>query len=1259
MAGSRDNTLTKQGRHEVADPKLIKTYRLIITAFGIFGSASILFYAGVYTTTGLREALLAAAIIFFALLTAPIIYHLVKRNHTTIAGVLILLVVLIAYGGNELVWEGLTAYHILGGLLLILIAGNFALSRKWLLWLITIYLYFLFIVVVNITQPLARVDISPYPALMVYAIGVNILLALAVFILFVWVTQRGSISRRLMYAFLLLVLIPIIATSAVANLLLRDSTEAQMYRQLESVATLKQAELKAWRESLEPNLYIAATHEGRQEQQWMLETLARDYPSTQVFYLDIYNRTVVRFEQTVEQGRIFNEIFLINPQGLVVLSTNPIFEGANIASFDYFQKGRESTYVSHPFPDPETGRYSIIAITPLIGPQGDTIALVAGRVNMDRLNEIMSQRAGLGGTGEAYLVSPDKVLLTNSRFEGFFPNEAIIDTTAIELAIDQKISGYGSYQDYRGIPVIGVYRWVPEIRMALVVEQDSSEAFQTMYTMFLANLGTAGITTLVAVFVSLLVTRRITVPLENLNKTAHRIAAGETYLAADVEQEDEIGALAKTFNNMTAQLRILIGSLEQRVIDRTKELERRSLQLRVASEVARDATGVRDMDDLLNRIVALIRDRFGYHHAGIFLVDETGDWATLRSATGEAGRKMLEHGHRLKIGETGLVGYVTSIGKPRVAHDVGADAVHFKNPLLPSTRSEVALPLKVGDRIIGALDVQSVDEAAFDEETVEVLQTMTDQVAIAIENVRLIHQMEQNVKELETAYGRYTVDSWEDFFMRSSNIRGFRFRGLYAEPVSDMSEESVEAWKNDSTVIRTLPSADNGSDQASTLAVPMRLRGQTVGVVNIKLKSPSVPHETVGLLEDIATRLSLALDNVRLLEESQLRSEQINLLQEITAAGAANINLRDLLQAVAVKIRTGFQLSYCSIIMFEADKKAGYVIIDDANPSYGSPMVGELIPVQANEAIQEVIHSSRSNAHYDLENNPCTLLMRHFLQPRKTAVLVLVPLLSRGDVIGIITMETNDRKRRFDEDDLRLTDQISLQVSTALDVTRLFEQTELRAERERLISQVTTKIRATLNIDTVMKTAALEMRRSFNLKEAEVRVSVGLNRYGELSSSNQAGYSHTEIGYLCTEDDRITPLIEVSGLDIIPALGTEGSGLHSNGNLVLPIKIRDQIIGVVRFTKAENEKSWKDDDISFLAALTDQLATALESARLYEDTQRRAERERLISEITSKVRASTNLDVIMQTAVQELAEALQIPRGSILLRSGDGGSSHD
>lgn len=237
--------------------------------------------------------------------------------------------------------------------------------------------------------------------------------------------------------------------------------------------------------------------------------------------------------------------------------------------------------------------------------------------------------------------------------------------------------------------------------------------------------------------------RSVAEPVESISRAAMQLAAGRLETRIVAARADEFGRLASAFNEMADRLQALYNELEDRVRERTRALQeanyvlqRRAIQLEASAEVSRAITSIFNVDELFRRAVNLIRDRFGFYHAGIFLMDETGEWAVLREATGEVGVKMKAHGHRLRVGETSMVGWAALHRHPRIALDVGKDAVHFANPLLPYTRSEMTLPLMVGGRLLGVLDIQSTEEAAFDEDDIRTLQSMADQLAIAIENAR-------------------------------------------------------------------------------------------------------------------------------------------------------------------------------------------------------------------------------------------------------------------------------------------------------------------------------------------------------------------------------------------------------------------------------------------------------------------------------------------------------------------------------------------
>ncbi|MGC8856050.1 MAG: GAF domain-containing protein, partial [Anaerolineae bacterium] len=312
--------------------------------------------------------------------------------------------------------------------------------------------------------------------------------------------------------------------------------------------------------------------------------------------------------------------------------------------------------------------------------------------------------------------------------------------------------------------------------------------------------------------------RALITPLQRLTEVTAQIAQGDLTARADVQQEDEIGILASTFNAMAEQLSSIINQLENRVAERTRDLERRAIQLQTAAEIGSAAASLHDLDTLLPRLTYLISSRFGFYHVGIFLLDDEGEYAVLRAANSAGGQRMLARGHRLKVGETGIVGFVTSTGKPRIALDVGKDAVYFDNPDLPETRSEMAVPLIAGGKILGALDVQSTVEAAFQPEDVSILQVLADQLAIAIENARLFAQNQQAIEAIRRAYGELSRSAWRRLQMESG-ILGF---------VSHESGAVVPLTQTASpSEIRT--SSPQRSADGKTLFVPIKIHNLIIG----------------------------------------------------------------------------------------------------------------------------------------------------------------------------------------------------------------------------------------------------------------------------------------------------------------------------------------------------------------------------------------------------------------------------------------------
>ena len=257
---------------------------------------------------------------------------------------------------------------------------------------------------------------------------------------------------------------------------------------------------------------------------------------------------------------------------------------------------------------------------------------------------------------------------------------------------------------------------------------------QTVFSLLLS-----GVIAAIAVLVALFASNQLAGPVLRLTEAAEEVTAGNLNVRANVDAKDEVGTLAIAFNSMTRQLRQTLEGLEELVAVRTARLE-------ATNEVGRVASSILNRDDLIASIVNLITDRFGYYYAAIFLVDEQGVWAELKDATGDAGRLLKAQGHRLQISGKNMVGLAIRTYTPRIAQDVDEEKLRFANPLLPETRSEIALPLVVGDHVIGALDVQSKQIRAFDQQVIDTLQTLANQVSIAIENANLFERTQRAVR---------------------------------------------------------------------------------------------------------------------------------------------------------------------------------------------------------------------------------------------------------------------------------------------------------------------------------------------------------------------------------------------------------------------------------------------------------------------------------------------------------------------------------
>lgn len=346
-------------------------------------------------------------------------------------------------------------------------------------------------------------------------------------------------------------------------------------------------------------------------------------------------------------------------------------------------------------------------------------------------------------------------------------------------------------------------------------------------------------------------------------------------------------------NQELNQLRI---ELEQRVDERTSELKKRASQLEAISSVARTIALMQEVNTLLPAITKLISEQFGFYHVGIFLLDEHHKNAILRASNSEGGQRMLNRQHSLPVNLHSIVGYSISRAEPRIAVEVGVDSTYFNNPDLPETRSEIALPLRVAGRVIGALDVQSTMTDAFSQEDISLLTTLADQVAIAIENARLFSEGHTALEESKAMFEKYTQQEWSNF-ARQAKSTGFVFDGKQVFPLGNQEKRER---------LKALPQTGRLSleKESVSIAIPIKLRGQAIGVLDVRSKrgQRQWTQDEITMLEAAAERAALALETARLVESAQRRAARERAIGDISAKIGAVSNLESILQTAVEEL---------------------------------------------------------------------------------------------------------------------------------------------------------------------------------------------------------------------------------------------------------------------------------------------------------------------------------------------------------------------
>ena len=587
-------------------------------------------------------------------------------------------------------------------------------------------------------------------------------------------------------------------------------------------------------------------------------------------------------------------------------------DGGEITDYsdqEWFRRAREGAPVTYQTVIGSTSQRPVLVVSmPVESSAGELVGVIMFASMLDQIAE-ETRVNKVGETGFAYVVDDNNRVVAH-------PDLAYTQGELRDMSLEVPVASLRAGE--RGLVSFEEdgrrwFAYVDELSngWGVVAQQQEADLLADRRPLLQISWGVLGIGTLVVVLLTYLAVRQAFRPILPLTAAATAIAEGDLEQQAPVESEDEIGVLARAFNAMTDQLRRTIGGLEQRVSERTADLEHRSSYLEAATAVSRSAASVLDVEQLIRTVVELIQERFSLYYVGLFLTDDAQEWAVLRAGTGKAGEEMLAQGHRLSLDATSMIGRCVLTGTAEIQLDVGESSVRFANPLLPDTRSELALPLRSRERTIGAMTVQSTRSAAFDEADMSVLQTMADQVALAIENARLISESTAALEESRRLSGEVTSRAWADL-LRTRPDWGYQYRGgQVANVAGEWSPEMTEALRTGRTTQYVVSEKqDSVFEDAGMLAIPLRVRQQTVGVLGFRRRDESRAwtDREIEVLELLVGQMGDALVGAQLYESAQQSATREQLVGDLASRMRQTLDVESVLRTAVQEVRSALDL---------------------------------------------------------------------------------------------------------------------------------------------------------------------------------------------------------------------------------------------------------------------------------------------------------------------------------------------------------------
>jgi GAF domain-containing protein/HAMP domain-containing protein len=1003
-------------------------------------------------------------------------------------------------------------------------------------------------------------------------------------------------------------------------------------------------------------------------------------------FLEIRNGILQEFDDLNSQddSPSFDQFLLVDPKGNVKIASEAGWQGMTLdPSFFKEKLGDQRSIALYGFPPIYENEFILVTAQEYKTVRGSALGTIVAITEKNRLQKLIEPLNGLSPLASTYFVLSDQQVVSNNVETGeFMPaspdKQDDINSIFSKLTTEENPQPESlELSTADGEAAIAQLQWFPKMQVGVVLKVKEADIYGQITSLLpftsLLILGALLATTLVTI----ISVNRVVKPLRQLTEITRDFAEGNWNRRAEISSNNEVGILASSFNQMAEELGKVYRSLEQKV----NQSER---QIRTTAEVAQNITTVHGLNETFEKTVRLLVQEFGYYQASIFLVDRSGKHVEFKTGFGAATEEFSSRKYRLEVDSSSMIGWVSANNQPRIASDVMEDPLHLKSELLPETRSEASTPISIGNLVLGVLDVQSTEADAFSSEAVSMLQTLSSQIAAAIQTFELSESSQVNFEELARLYRASRLIAKAETEQEVLEISGQILKEApfpvvifqvqddalvvfsttkTASPLKVVKSdvEQVNAYLPHSETFATSASNDlpeifmsamQTMKMESAAFLPIRKGDDLAAVLMIGSEKQALSTAAVQPYINLADLMSITMEKAQAIQQTEKHLREVEALASISEAIAVSTDINVFFRNLLAKIQEAIG-DYSFMVAFYDEKNSAISIPFN----YEDGQISTLDSFPLGEGLTSILIRTRQPLMIveDAERKMAELGAKIIGKPGRS--WMGAPMLVQNNPIGALIIQDLEKENAFDEESLRFFTTIAGQVANVIHNIRLLEESQRRALQLETAAEIARDISGSLNLDELLVKAVNFIRERFDFYHAAVFLHDLPGEYTVIrEATGETGNQMKRAGYkIGIGSKSIVGFVSSRGEFLVVDDTTKDATYYANplfpntrSEAAFPLKVGERILGEID-VQSTIPYSFTEDKLRSLRILADQMAIAVVNSELFSETQEHLSQHRLLHHITSSAASGTTLEEALESAVKGLQVTLGGDRVSILL----------